>query len=134
MTDIDPQFVPHKYSPRFYGSASLLVQEGIDGFDDDPEKRLNRKDDERNYADAQSNPLVPCRGRVSSLLNARSIVLPHYFASEIAPYPIISAEPKSSGQNITMNHKNLLSTLPGPRVSSFTATQFRSNRMGQKEK
>jgi hypothetical protein len=55
MTDIDPQFVPHKYSPRFYGSASLLVQEGIDGFDDDPEKRLNRKDDERNYADAQWN-------------------------------------------------------------------------------
>ena len=57
-------------------------------------------------------------------------MLPHYFASEIAPCPIISAKPKSSGQTITMNHMNLLSTPPGPRVSSFTATQMKSNRMG----
>jgi len=31
-------------------------------------------------------------------------VLPHYFASEIALSPTISAKPKSSGQTILMTH------------------------------
>ena len=59
-------------------------------------------------------------------------MLPHYFASEIAQRLIISAKLKSSGQNITMNHNDLLSTRSGPRVSRFTNTQLKSNRMGQK--
>ena len=36
--------------PRYYGGASLSQQEKIDGYDDDPEKRLNRSDDERDNA------------------------------------------------------------------------------------
>ena len=35
---------------RWYGGASLSQQEKIDGYDDDPEKRLNRSDDERDNA------------------------------------------------------------------------------------
>jgi len=44
-----PVVVPSKPS-RWYGSASLSQQEKIDGYDDDPEKRLNRTDDERDNA------------------------------------------------------------------------------------
>lgn len=45
-----PDIVVPQKPRRFYGSASLLVQESIDGFEDDPEVRLNRSDDERDNA------------------------------------------------------------------------------------
>lgn len=45
-----PDVVVQQKPRRFYGSASLTVQESIDGLDDDPEARLVRTDDERDYA------------------------------------------------------------------------------------